>query len=206
VQNVVEEIKAKIQEKILGSDISVSTYPVDIDENPDEDIYRTVKTIVNFYPECANIHNIHVYESAGKKRIAAHIELKDNISLKESHKLSHKIESEIEGALKDISSVSISFECANQKAKADEMTDEELKEIKEKIRGLVSRVDEKLDCHDIEIYRNGKAMSAFLHCASAEDYTVDKLKTLSNDIKLELKRNIENLESVHIHFEPFEED
>lgn len=205
VHNVADEIKARVKEKIPKGDIIVSTYPVDMVETLNKDICRTVKNIVNFYPECANIHNIHVYESDGKKRIAAHIELKENITLKESHALSHKLEKEIEEALPDIANVSIAFECADQKATASAITEEDQAEIKGNIVSLVEKVDETLNCHNIELYRNGEGLSAFLHCASSEDYTVDKLKVLSNSIKSELKRNIEHLESVHIHFEPTEE-
>ncbi len=205
VHNIGDEIKARVQEKIPKSDIVVSTYPVDLVENMDRDVCRAVKNIVSFYPECANVHNIHVYESEGRKRIAAHIELKENATLKESHALSHRLEKEIEDALPDITHVSIAFECADQKATASAIPDAEQAEIKGDIVTLVGRVDETLDCHEIELYRKGEGISAFLHCASCEDYTVDKLKSLSNSIKLELKRNIEHLESVHIHFEPSEE-
>jgi cation diffusion facilitator family transporter len=204
--DITEEVKARIQGRVPKSDVVVSTYPVDKVEDASADIYRTVKKIVDSYPECANIHNIHVYESEGKRRIAAHIELKENLTLKASHELSHRIEKEIDRAFADISGVSITFECADQKASATEMSAGEIEDIKEKIRSLVDGADGKLDCHEIELYKKSEGMSAFLHCATSEDYTVDRLKTLSDSIKLELKKNIGGLKSVHIHFEPFGED
>lgn len=206
VHGITVEVVSGIKTKIPKSDIVVSTYPVDIVKEPDEDIYRIVRDVVSEYPECANIHNLHVYESEGKKRLAAHIELKDNLTLKASHALSHKIEKEIDDALKSISGVSITFECADQKASATEINEKDIEEIKAKIQAIVKEVDPVLDCHDIEILGDGGGMSAFVHCASGEDYTVDRLKSISDKIKYELKNNVEGLKSVHIHFEPVGED
>lgn len=205
VNSVTEDVKSRVRKKIPNSDITVITYPVDIVEGTEEDVYRTVKNVVASHPECSNIHNMHVYESGGDKRLTAHIELKKNLTLKESHELSHRIEREIDDNLKSVSGVSITFEYAEQKAKATQISDENVEKIKAGIFDIVKDIDGSLDCHDIELYRKGDRMSAFLHCALGEDYTVDRLKIMADKVKSELKKNVEGLESVHIHFEPFEE-
>jgi len=205
VNAVAGRVKSKLREKIPNCDIVVVTYPVDTEQGAGEDVYRTVKNIVGAHSECANIHNVHVYESESGRRLAAHVELKKNLTLKESHALSHRIEREIYGALESVSGVSITFEFADQKADAAIMSDEKIGEIINGIRKTVAGIDASLDCHDIELFKKGDKMSAFLHCASCGDLTVDRLKALADRLKSELKKNIGGLESVHIHFEPSEE-
>ena len=201
VHSIVREIREKIREQIPRSDIIISTFPVDIVGVSDEGIYQAIKTIVDQFPNCINIHNIHVYDVGDKKKIAAHIELKDNLTLKESHDLSHRISNIIQDELPDIDSAVIYFQCSDQKIMAEDIT-ESRQDLIEDIRKRVKKIKDDMDCHDIKLYLQNKKISVFLHCAMNENYTVEKLEDLSRNITEELKNNIKHLDDIHIHFEP----
>lgn len=203
VHTIVHEIREKISGKIPRSDIMVSTFPVDDIGIADPSINQILKEIVTQIPNCTNVHNIHVYELEGKKKITAHIELKENLTLQDSHELSHKIGNLVQNTLKNVENVSLSFERTEQAVQTEDIT-EMHQEIVDSIKGTVKKTRDNVDCHDIKLYRNGKKVSTFLHCGVRRDLTVDKLEKISSSLKSELKENVTCLENVHIHFEPID--
>ncbi|MBC7765985.1 MAG: cation diffusion facilitator family transporter [Hyphomonadaceae bacterium] len=103
-------IKEKISQKVPRSDVVVSTYPVEVVGILDESINHVVECVVKKFPNCANIHNIHIYEIGEKKKITAHIQLTEDLSLKDAHALSHEIGACIACKMNDVDDVSIHFE------------------------------------------------------------------------------------------------
>ncbi len=206
VHSMVHEIRERISEKVERCDIMVSTFPLNRRaELTDLNINLTLEEIVSQIPDCSNIHNIHVYDLEGKKNITAHIELTENLTLRESHELSHLISNRIQQAMQGINNVNLYFECAEEVVLTKDIT-ESRSEIVASICETVSKINEDIDCHEIKLYSKGDKISTFLHCGVMGDFTVDKLEVISRTIKKELRKNVNRLENVHIHFEPLEEN
>jgi cation diffusion facilitator family transporter len=201
VHKIIAEIKTEIHKQVPRSDIIISTFPVDVIGISDRGIYHTVKRIADKFPNCTNIHNIHIYDIGGKKKIAAHIELKENLTLSESHELAHKISRMIQSELEEIDHASIYFECADQRVDAVDVT-RMRRDLIDRIKKIIKSMTDNLNCHDITLFQQGDIYTTFLHCELNDECSVAELELLSKNIIQELKRNIENLENVHIHFEP----
>jgi cation diffusion facilitator family transporter len=205
VYKVVSEIKEKVSAIIPNSDITVSTFPVESLSAEDVNINRTLEKIVRQMPNCLNVHNVHIYELDGKKEISAHIELKENLTLGATHELSHKISSIIKSEIDTIENVNLFFERAERELPTEEITEAE-PEMVSSIKAIVDGISGDMDCHEIRLYKNGDKVSTFLHCGVREEFTVDKLEILSDNIKRKLKSDVKKLENVHIHFEPLGDD
>lgn len=202
VHSIVHEIRDKLHLLYPDSDVTISTFPVEVDGTGDKEAFHTIKKIVDRFPVCTNIHNINIYEVSGKKRIAIHLEVKEAMSLKVSHELSHTIEDMIQEALVDVEDVSVNFEYAGQNhIMAEDITSESADMICT-IESLINKVPEKLNCHDIKVYRQKDAATIFLHCEVSGDYTVDKIEKISKSISNKIKRNIDNIDGIHVHVEP----
>ena len=91
VHGIVATVRDRLEAQIPNSDILISTFPVDLPDAAEEEIYATVKQIVARFPNCTNIHNINVYEIQNEKHIAIHLEVRERMNLSESHQLSHEI-------------------------------------------------------------------------------------------------------------------
>lgn len=204
VHSIVHCIREKILNKIPNSDVVISTYPVDVSGAQDKEIYWTVKKIVDNFPVCTNIHNIHVYEVSGKKYIAIHIEVKESMSLTESHELSHTIGSLIQNAAKDVEDVSVNFEYVKQHHICAEDITGESGALIEEICRLIKNNLEQVNCHDIKIYSDGEGIAIFLHCELSGSYSTEQTEAMSKIISNLIKENIENAKSIHIHVEPVE--
>ncbi len=202
VHSIVDEIRERLQHKIANSDIVISTYPIDVAGTEDNEVYHVVKKIVDKFPVCTNIHNIHIYEISGKKYIAIHIEVKECMNLNQSHELSHTIGGLIEEAVRDVVEVSVNFEYVNRRSiQAEDITDSSGETIS-KICGHIKEVSETINCHDIKVYRQGNKLTIFLHCEVEEDYTTEITEQITKKITNKIRDNISDIESVHIHFEP----
>ena len=204
VHTIVQEIREKISEKIPRCDILISTFPADIVGISDLNINNTLEEIISQIPNCTHIHKIHVYELDGKKNITAHIELKENLTLKDSHELSHKISNRVKDVIKDVDNVNVYFECTEEALQTEDITEMQ-QDIVDTIKMAVNKIRDNVYCHEIKVYSNGDKVSAFMHCGVRGDFTVNKLEEISDIIKSELKNNINHLENVHIHFEPLED-
>jgi cation diffusion facilitator family transporter len=201
VHSIVNEVRERLERKITGCDVMISTYPVDT-AGEDQEIYHTVKKIVDNFPICTNIHNIHVYEVAGEKYIAIHLEVKESMNLTESHHLSHEIGDLISQQLQDVRDVSVNFEYVKrQYITAEDVTDQN-PDIISQIKNLVNKVPERLNCHDIKIYSQGGKLTIFLHCEMKEEYSIEKIENISKAINEKIKSNIREIDSIHMHVEP----
>lgn len=204
VFHLTNAIREGINQKIPTCDIFISTYPVERVEPSDAALHQRISGIIARFSNCINIHDIQIFELQDRKNVAAHIELAENLTLKESHDLSHQISSLIQAESPEIENVTITFECAEQELRTEDITESD-QDIVTDIRTLIHQVEQKVNCHDIRLFRQDEKIATFLHCELNGDFTVDALKTLSDTITRELKNKIKRLDRVHIHFEPLED-
>lgn len=200
VHSIVDEVRNKIMKRIPDSDVVISTYPVLVNDE-DQEVYRVVKRVVDRFPNCTNIHNIHIYQVCGKRCIAIHLEVKDMLNLRETHQLSHIIGDMIQQDLGDVEDVSVNFEhVKQQQIEARDITTES-REMLAEIDALLNN-SEQLNCHDIKVYSFGDKLSLFLHCEVNEDYEPDRIEDISKEISNRVKNNFTNVENIHVHMEP----
>lgn len=201
VHSIVSEVRGKLEQKFTNSDITISTFPIDLAVE-DQEIYYTVKKVVDKFPVCTNIHNIHVYEVSGEKYIAIHLEVKESMTLKQSHLLSHEIGDLITAELNDVKDVSVNFEYVKRQYITAQDVTEQNQNIISTIMTLVNKVPDRLNCHDIKIYSQGEKLTIFLHCEMKDEYTIEKIENISKAISEKIKTNIHNIDSIHMHVEP----
>jgi len=203
VHSIVHDIRQKITVQIPNSDIVISTFPVDISGAEDREAYHVVKRIVDRFPVCTNIHNIFVYEVSGKKHIAIHLEIRENLSLKASHRLSHEIEDMIRNSIDNVEAASVNFEYVPQKCISARDVTQERRDMVNDIESLIRSSSSGIDCHDIRIYSQGEKYTVFLHCEfNDSSYEVEKTEAVIKSLCNILKISIKQIESVHIHVEP----
>lgn len=201
VHSIANEVRERLEQKIANSDVMVSTFPIVL-SGEDQEIYHIVKQVVDNFPICTNIHNIHVYEVAAEKYIAIHLEVKESMTLKESHNLSHEIGDMISQQLTDVKDVNVNFEYVKRQCIAAQDVTAENQHIINKIMNLVNKVPERLNCHDIKIYSQGGKLTIFLHCEMKEEYSIEKIENISKAINEKIKANIPDIDSIHMHVEP----
>ena len=204
VHTIVHNIRTALKDRFPNSDIVISTYPIDVAGIEEEATYGTVKQIVDTFPVCTNIHNINVYEVSGKRHIAVHIEVTENLSLEQSHELSHEITALIQQQLPDVQDVNVTFETAKQRHIVAQDVTGQSADLIGRLDEMINKAPDKLNCHDIKIYRQGEKISVFLHCGLKGNYGSERIEKLSKNISRRIKKNFTRVDSVHIHVEPLD--
>lgn len=205
VHSIVHKIRERLQCKIPNSDIIVSTFPVDVSGVEDKEVYSVIKKIIDRFPNCTNLHNIHVFEVLGRKNISIHVELKEIMTLNASHKLSHNIGEMIQEDIEGVDDVTVNFEQVKQKHILAEDITAQSQELLKKIISLVDEMPNNAKCHDMKIYSQGDRVAVFLHCELHGNYTIEKIESISKSISAKIKKEIRKVESVHMHVEPINE-
>lgn len=204
VHSIVHEIRERLMEKIPNSDIVISTFPVDVQGTGGKEMFHTVKKIVDRFPVCTNIHNIHIYEVGGRNYIAIHIEVKEKLSLEESHELSHAIGDLIQSSVENVEDVSVNFEYVEQNhIRAVDITGES-GELIERIKSLIDIGCDNGGCHDVKVYRQDDKLTIFLHCELNKSYTTEKTEQVTKSVTEKIRSSIGNVDRIHIHFEPMD--
>lgn len=201
VHTIVHNVRAKLERLIPGSDILIGTFPVDFSRD-EQEIFHTVKKVVDTFPNCTNIHKINIYEISGLKYIAIHLEIKEKLTLKESHYLSHRIGELIQAEMTDVQDVTVTFEYVKrQNILAEDISKESMGLINE-ISAAINKTPQRLNCHDIRLYKQNEKITVFLHCELNGNYSVERIEKVSDLITAKIKRLIANIENIHIHVEP----
>jgi cation diffusion facilitator family transporter len=206
VYSIVHEISDRLTRKIPNSNTMISTYPIDTAAAEDKETCRVIKKIVDMFPMCTNIHNIHVYEVSGKKHIAVHIEVRESLSLEASHELSHQISQMISEALPEVVEVSVTFETAKQRHIIARDVTGQSADLVKGIEDVVNKAPDRIYCHDIKIYQEGEKLTVFLHCALKKNFATEKLEKVSKNISQRIRKTFASIENIHIHVEPMERE
>lgn len=201
IHRIVSEIKKRVTSIVPKSDIMVSTFPVEPISSEHLSINRVLEKLVKDVPNCMHVHNVHIYELDGTKHVTAHIELRENLTLHDTHGLSHIIGDRLKNEINCVDNVNLFFERAEREITTEEITAAE-PEMVRRIAEAVNSLSCKLDCHEIRLYNNGEKFTTFLHCGVSAACTLEQLERLSDTIKRKLRNDIHRLENVHIHFEP----
>lgn len=202
VHDIVDNIQTKLHEIYPTSDIMISTFPVKTTHSKDEQLETIVKSVVDKFELCTNIHNINIYEVSGKKHLAIHIEVKRSIDLNESHKLSHDIENEICQVVENVDDINVFLEYVEQKYLSAEDITSNSEELVQRITSLLNVSPDNLNCHHVKIYRRNNKYTIFLHCALNNNVPIEKAQIISKKISGKIRKNINSVESIHVHIEP----
>jgi len=199
---IVDRVTARLQQTFPNSDVVISTFPIDLADRHDREIHLAVKRIIDAFPACSNIHNLQVYETAAQKHVALHLEVRENMSLAETHELSHRISRRIQDELCEVGNVSINFEYAEPRhILAHDITAASAALI-QGISEMINRAPDKLNCHDIRVFSRQDRLSIFLHCALSKNYPTRALARLTNNLSRRIRAADRRIENVHIHVEP----
>jgi cation diffusion facilitator family transporter len=204
IQGVIHQIKSKIRETYPNTDIMVSTYPIQnrIFKTESENFFDEIRSIVNSSDMCLNLHHLKTFVVESGKHLALHVEICKNISLEETHDMSHQIESKIKSAYSDITGIDVIVQSTNdQEIVAQNVTDEHQETI-ENIKNLINKSPDKLNCHNIKIYKEEGGLVVFLHCGIKGNHKNDFAQKVAKGVAEKIKKNIKDVRDVFVHAEP----
>jgi cation diffusion facilitator family transporter len=155
------------------------------------------------------IHDVTALQQSGKLFIELHLEVDENLRLREAHRQATKLEEGIR-ALRDApTEVNIHIEPLGTHIATPDAGLGEMKllagAVEEFLNSLPSEYDELVNCHDARVRQVEHRILVSCHCTMRSDLPINKIHDVTAALVDRVKEKFPQIHRVTIHPEPFEE-
>src|ERR1700680_4397613 len=155
------------------------------------------------------IHDVTALQQSGKLFIELHLEVDENLPLREAHRQATKLQEGIR-ALRDApTEVNIHIEPLGTHIATPDTGLGEMKllagAIEEFLNSLPSEYDELVNCHDARVRQVEHRILVSCHCTMRSDLPINKIHDVTGALVDRVKEKFPQIHRVTIHPEPFEE-
>jgi cation diffusion facilitator family transporter len=155
------------------------------------------------------IHDVTALQQSGKLFIELHLEVDENLPLREAHRQATRLEEGIR-ALRDApTEVNIHIEPLGTHIATPDAGLGEMKllagAVEEFLNSLPSEYDELVNCHDARVRQVEHRILVSCHCTMRSDLPINKIHDVTAALVDRVKEKFPQIHRVTIHPEPFEE-
>jgi cation diffusion facilitator family transporter len=155
------------------------------------------------------IHDLTALQQSGKLFIELHLEVDENLPLREAHRQATRLEEGIR-ALRDApTEVNIHIEPLGTHIATPDAGLGEMKllagAVEEFLNSLPSEYDELVNCHDARVRQVEHRILVSCHCTMRSDLPINKVHDVTAALVDRVKEKFPQIHRVTIHPEPFEE-
>ena len=191
-----DEVRSTVNRVLPNTDVVVHPIPRPASAENIFDRVRAVATRHNL-----NVHDVSVQDFDGALHVEQHLELDENLLLKEAHDRVSEMELEIREEVPEIASILTHIESEPATIEAVEQVERDAR-LEEKLKSISTEFPEILDAHDIEIKRVKGRVYVSCHCSFPDSMPLSRVHDLSTELETRFKQEAPELFRVLIHPEP----
>lgn len=199
-EQMVAAVSDAVQRVLPGADVVVHSIPRAPGEENIFDRIRGVATRSNLY-----VHDVSVQDLKGRLHVEQHLELDENLTLKEAHDVVTKIEAEIRTEVPEISSILTHIESEPATIETGDEVRADAK-LEQQVRRIVKEFPEVLDLHEVVIKEVRGRLYLSCHCTLSDDLPLSHVHDISTALEIRMKQEAPQLFKVLIHTEPQSDD
>jgi cation diffusion facilitator family transporter len=147
------------------------------------------------------VHDVSVQDLAGRIHVEQHLELNEQLSLKEAHDYATRLESEIREAVPEISSILTHIESEPGTIESGEELAERT-DLERRFREIAVTMPHILDVHEFSFKRMGDRVYLACHVTMADDLPLSRVHDLQTELETRFKQAAPQVFRVLIHPEP----
>ena len=193
---VVAEISASVQDILPDSDVVIHSVPRETGHENIFDRVRAVAARNNF-----NVHDVSVQDLGGRLHVEQHLELDENLRLKEAHDLATSVEAEMRKEVPEISTILTHIESEPGTIEPGEKVSRDAA-LEARLKPILKEFPEILDMHDMEIKRVRGKVYMSCHCTMSDDLPLSRVHDVATALEIRFKQVAPELFKVLIHPEP----
>jgi cation diffusion facilitator family transporter len=195
-EQVVGAVSAAVREVLPDADVVVHSIPR---AARTENIFDRVRAVA--MRNNLNVHDVSVQDLEGKINVEQHLELDENLSLKDAHDRVTMLESEIRHEVPEISNILTHIESEPATIETGDLVIRDA-DLQKRLRAVTAEFPEILDLHDVEIKRVRGRLSVSCHCTFSDDLPLSRVHDISTELEIRFKQRAPELFRVLIHPEP----
>jgi cation diffusion facilitator family transporter len=155
------------------------------------------------------IHDLTALQQSGKLFIELHLEVDENLRLREAHRQATKLEEGIRALLDAPTEVNIHIEPLGTHIATPDAGLGEMKllagAVEQFLNALPSEYDELVNCHDARVRQVEHKILVSCHCTMRSDLPINKIHDVTAALVDRVKEHFPQIHRVTIHPEPVEE-
>ena len=195
-EQVGERVSEAVRRVLPDADVVVHTAPRARGGENIFDRIRAVATRANF-----NVHDISVQDLRGRLHVEQHLELDEQLSLKDAHDRVTVLEAEIRRELPEISSILTHIESEPSTIEeGDEIARDQ--KLEKTVKQIAAQVPDVVDIHEVVVKRVRDKLYLSCHCTLPDTLPLSRVHDIQTEIEIRLKHAAPELFRVLIHPEP----
>jgi len=160
------------------------------------DRIRAVATQHNF-----NVHDISVQDLAGELHVEQHLELDEQLSMKQAHDEVTSLETEMRREIPEITTIVTHIESEPATIETGEQIVRE-PVLEKRLREVGKEFSEVLDVHEFQFKRIRGRLYVSCHCTLPDDMPLGRVHDVQTALEIRFKQDAPELFRVLIHPEP----
>src|SRR5581483_3313891 len=191
-----DEVTNTVNRVLPNTDVVVHSIPRPASAENIFDRVRAVATRHNL-----NVHDVSVQDLDGRLHVEQHLEMDENLPLKDAHDQVSMLEDEIQQEVPEIASILTHIESEPATIESGEQIQRDA-HLEERLKTVSSEFPAILDTHDIEVKRVNGRVYISCHCTFPDEMPLSRVHDLSTALESRFKQEAPELFRVLIHPEP----
>jgi cation diffusion facilitator family transporter len=155
------------------------------------------------------IHELHASQQDGRLFIELHLEVDENLSLREAHRQASELEDKIRELRDGAMDVNIHIEPLGRHIATPDSGIGEMRQlanaIEDFLNGLPAEFDELVNCHDVRVRQVEHHILVSCHCAMKSELPITVVHDVTAALEDRVKERFQQIYRVTIHPEPSED-
>jgi cation diffusion facilitator family transporter len=195
-EQISREVSERLRALLPDADVVVNAFARASRHESLFDRIRAVATRNNL-----NVHDISVQDLAGRLHVEQHVELDEQLSLKEAHDRVTRLEAEMKDELGEISSILTHIESEPATIETGDGL-VRVPSFERQIESVARHFPEVVDMHDLMLKRVGGRLYLSLHCTMQDDLPLSRVHAIQTALEGRFRQEVPELFRVLIHPEP----
>lgn len=191
-----DEVTDTVQRILPNTDVVVHSIPR---PGSAENIFDRVRAVATRHN--LNVHDVSVQDLDGRLHVEQHLELDENLPLKEAHDRVSVMEDEIRQEVPEIASILTHIESEPATIEAGQPIASKAR-LEERLKAISTEFPEILDTHDIEVKRVKGRVYVSCHCTFPDNMPLARVHDTTTALEARFKQEKPELFRVLIHPEP----
>ena len=193
---VAAEVTEVIHRILPDCDVVIHAEPRETGHENIFDRIRAVAARNNF-----SVHDVSVQDLAGRLHVEQHLELDENLSLKDAHDVVTRLEAEMRSDVPEISTILTHIESEPSTIESGNTVEQDAV-LERKLKPIIREFPEVVDMHEVEIKRVRDKVYMSCHCTMADDLPLSRVHDVQTELEIRFKQAAPELFKVLIHPEP----
>jgi cation diffusion facilitator family transporter len=155
------------------------------------------------------IHDLHALQQDGRLFVELHLEVDENLSLREAHQQASELEDKIRELRDGPIEVNIHIEPLGRHIATSDTQLDEMKQLSRAIEEFVNQLraefDELVNCHDVRVRRVEHRLLVSCHCTMKSALAITQVHDVTATLEDRVKEKFQQIHRVTIHPEPDED-